>query len=471
MRKIITIACGLTFTVATVSALNIDLTPGGMVEKYADLANTKDTSLVLTGEADVRDMAFLKNMSESITSVDMSSLQINAYTYPEGDNYMGMTSFEADVLPPYVFTGSHIKSIVLPSRLQKIGDSAFVASQLQSVSFPSMLKEIGNYAFANADNLKSAVFPSKVVLGVGVFKDCDSLADVEINYDITEIPDFLFDGCSSYAGEIPYSVTSIGKYAYRGTAVESLDLSNVRKIDDYAFADMKNLREIEFSTSGQMDLGVGIFFNDSGLESLPLMNSDFTTSLYAHTGGATKRYYINTKNIGQAAFANNTEIDSLIFGSNVSYIGAHAFRNINTLLLIDVEELGSNVIDVDVDAFSGLLNENGRYDIALNVENGTDDDWNAHEVWTLFNIGHFDVGVDDIVSESNVDIAVRRNGNSLDIVSTHDIDYVGIYSLNGMMLHEATPHNTVFAISDVNDSDIIIVKVISGGISKIIKLK
>lgn len=471
MRKIILTACGLALSLGYASALTIDLTPGGMSQEYVTIENTLESSLVLKGSADVRDLAYLKNMSGAIRNVDMSALEIKAYTYPEGHNYMGRTSFAAGELPHYALIGSNITSIILPADLKKIGDSAFVGSQLESIVFPDSEIEIGNYAFANVDRLQTVTFNNKVTLGVGVFKDCDSLTEVNFKY-ITEIPASLFDGCFSFTDQIPEEVVKIGDFAYRGTAIESLDLSNVKTVGDYAFAEMKNLREILVRIDNEMNVGRGAFFHDDGLDALPALNSDMSSAIFAHSKGVYKEHYINSEKIEAGAFANNSSLDTIFLGENVKHIGAHAFRNLTSLSLVDVQSLDSNVIqDVDTDAFSGLENADGNYDIQLNVADGTNEQWAAHDVWKRFIIGNFDVGVDDVVSDAGVDVKIRKVDNSVNIMANYDIDYVGIFSLNGMTLHESKPASTEFSVSDLGTNDIVVVKVICRGIQKIVKLK
>ena len=468
MRNIITALCAFGLCTASVSALTINVTPGSLASKSAELFNTMDKSLELTGQADIRDLLALSDLSSSVETVDMSQLQIKGYSYPSG-NFMGNAVFYENEIPAYVFAGAHFKKILFPQSLTKIGASAFMGSQLENVEFPTTLKEIGDYAFSNSDNLVNAYLNSGAKLGVGVFKDCDALLDVSMNTGILSIPDAMFDGCSSFMGEIPSAVTSIGNFAYRGTAIDEINLTHVKKIGDYSFAEMKNLSAIIFNLENPIELGKGAFFNDGALAELPVFKTDLEQTVFSHTSGSLKTN-INSENIGPAAYANNMDIDTIFFGPDVKYIGAHAFRNNKALKLVNVEDV-ANVIDVDPEAFSGLLNDEGVYPIDLNVKEGTEDDWAANDVWRLFNIGHFVVGVDNIGDEINADIKIKKVGNGISVQSSHLIDYIGVFSVNGMTLHESKPGVSAMELSDIFDSDVIVVKVISGGISKILKLK
>lgn len=469
MKHFLTALFAATLVSGSAFALDLKLQPGGLSNNYAEICNTQDASLTLSGAVDVRDLALLKNMSKTVTSIDMSNLSIKAYKYPSG-NYMGRTSFEDGELPPYILSGSRVTSVKLPASLRIIGESAFVASQIESIEFPVSLVKIENYAFANADKLKTAVFNNKAEIGVGVFKDCASLSHVQLYSGIDEIPESMFAGCTSYSEPLVPSVKRIGAFAYRGTAIESLNLTNIENIGDYAFADMKKLAAVITTTNRNINFGNGVFLNDVALESLPTFDTDMSNAVFAHAGGLINNV-VNSENIGQGAYANNSSLDSIRLGENVKYIGSHAFRNDFALHLIDASRLQSNIPEVESDAFSGLENSEGRYDIELNVTDDSAKEWATHPVWGLFKIGNYTVGIDDTISDPVADIRIVRTGNSVGVESTHNLDYVGIFSVNGMTLHEAAPQSTAFSASDLLDQDVLVVKVISGGAVKIVKLK
>lgn len=470
MKHLFTFIIGAALATGSVHALEIKVTKAGSLEAdYGSLCNTRDISLKLSGEADVRDLALLKDMSKTIAVVDMSELVIKAYNYTDG-SYMGLKNFEDGELPPYIMAGSSIKSINLPRSLKKIGASAFMASQLEKIEFPSALTTIGDYAFANSANLTNATLTHNVTIGVGVFKDCNHLRNVIIEFPIALIPESTFEGCSSYMAEIPSSVTVIGANAYRGTATESADLSNVKTVGDYAFSDIPNLSTIIIGSNRNISLGKGVFFNDGELSDIPSFDTEMSQAVFAHVSAITSDI-INSDIIGVGAFANNSKLDTIYFGPNVKTIESHAFRNDNNLKLIDVTALGRNIPEVAEDAFSGLANDEGRYDIDLNVKSENAEDWRKDPVWGLFNIGQYVVGIDEVSPETVASISVTRRGNRVSAESNINIDYIGIFGINGMNLYESTPGTTSVNVEISDSHDVIVVKVISGGIEKILKLK
>lgn len=457
MNRFFISICSLGLAGASMSALNISVTPGQLVEHYADLCNTADEKLVISGTADASDLSLLQDLSKYVKTLDLTDLSI-----------------EGGEISPLVLAGSMIENVTLPLSLKSIGESAFVGSRIQSVIIPESVENIGDYAFANSSSLKNVVLKGNPTLGIGVFKDCASLLTVEVKEGLTSIPDYTFSGCSSLTSEIPASARSIGDFAYRGTALESVDLSNVEKIGDYAFADMKQLKSILASSLSEngLSLGKGVFFNDDALTEVPVfIDTEMSKSIFSHTSGNFPIWTaISSEVIPEAAYANNTDIDTVILHSKVRRIEAHAFRNNTNLKMINVELLGSNPPEADSEAFSGLLQDNGKYNIKLNVTEGTNEAWANAPVWQDFEIGHFVTGIDDVADELGAEIRISKTGNMVVAESTRPVEYVGVFSLNGMVLHESSPNVESVRI-EIPGDDLVVVKVISGGLTRIVKIK
>lgn len=469
MRRIIlTLGC-MALMASMSQAMNLELTPGSLRGSLNDLKNTKDTELKLTGSCNVTDLALLKDMSRTITYVDLSALSIEAYDYGASGDYMGQKSFTAAELPPYIFAGSSACWMRLPASLTSIGEMAFAGSALKSVSVPANVRKIGDAAFANCRDLATVVIPSEASLGIALFKDCTSLPSVDFGYDVTSIPESAFDGCSSYTAALPASVTEVGPYAFRGTAIRTLDLDNMESIGEFAFAEMPDLEEISFNSMHDMSVGAGAFYNDPAVVSLPDWSGAIPALVLAG-GGGSDRLIIGHQSIGEAAYANNPNVRTLAFRNGVSNIGAHAFRNMSALEQVDVTALGKAMPEIDPLAFSGLENESGRYDIALNVAKDTNDTWKAHPVWGLFDIQNMSTGLGGIEATPMV-VAVKRDGGTVNVSTESVIDYIGIFAFDGMTLLEATPEDSVFSADGFDPAQPLLVKVVCGGKVKVVKLR
>ncbi|MDE6381599.1 MAG: leucine-rich repeat domain-containing protein, partial [Muribaculaceae bacterium] len=341
---------------------------------------------------------------------------------------------------------------------------------LRTVIVPSTVKRIDDHAFAGCRQLNDVGFVGNPELGAGILKDCVSLTFFATIVGLTDIPASMFDGCSSYAIPPSADVVSVGDCAYRGTAVERLELLRVERLGDFCFADMPSLCEVNIDLSHDLEVGTGAFFNDGALGMLPAWPGDIPGLALAYSRGRQKEA-IQSEVIGQAAYANNTDIGYVKLGSGVRRIDAHAFRNLTALEQVDVTDLGTLMPDVDPLAFSGLENGEGRYDIILNVAKETNDDWAGHPVWGLFKINNMDTGIVDIPGSGPHDMTVSREGMSVSVVSSLPVDYLGVFALDGTVIHESRPGTEKCEVYLPDGPDVLIVRAVSGTLEKVVKLR
>lgn len=447
-------------------SLVIETTSGKLVEHKMALELTTDNAVVIKGTANVTDLDIIKSMSDYVKELDLSQLAIEAYTYPASAD-VEQHSFAAGELPSFMMAGVNITNFKFPSNSTKVGTGAFSSSKLQSVEIPKTVTTIGDYAFAGCKSLRSVKIEGEAALGIGAFKDCKELQSVKFNGKISAIPPYLFDGCLNYSESLPAQITTVGDYAYRGTGLVALNLRNISKIGTFAFADMPRLESVVYSNDN-IDLSPGVFFNSKELNVLPAFSADAPDLLLAHSN-AKSDYVIHSPKIGEAAYANNRSIDTITFGPEVKSISRHAFRNLENLAVIDASLLNS-VPEVDEDAFSGLKNDIGRYNIKLNVKKEYQNNWLEHPVWSLFEIGQYDTGVAQITDEDPA-ISVMRNGETISVNADASIDYVIVYTLDGMKMAEVAPMTTEAEINGMPSDQVLIVNVKAGDINKIIKLR
>lgn len=468
MKRIILLSGVLSLASSGIFALDINVVPGKLSDSATVIKNTTDDHLVLKGEAYATDLELLKHLPSTVSYLDMSGLSVRAQA-GISPQYFGRTDFADNELPPYMLMGTSLKSVILPVQTQIIGASAFAGSMIETISVPASVNVIGDYAFADCEMLKSVKLTDETSFGKGVFKNCRSLTEVSYGFEIKEIPANMFDGCSSFAQATPSFVKTIGDYAYRGTKIRNLDLRNVEIIGDYAFALMPELESIVFDADADLIIGKGAFFGELSLNEIPEFYGNLPALSFAGSGKMIHPK-INSPVIGEASFAGAPEITTVTLGGNVKRIEANAFRNLDELTIVSVADLGSSIPEVSEEAFSGLENESGRYDINLNVEKGTENQWQVHPVWGLFNIGQFDVSSEDAPTVAEVSIGAKRRNGEVTVVSSLPIDYVGIFSIEGSVLYESTPLRTEYNVSGIDGADVIIVKIVSGGLAKVFRL-
>lgn len=468
MKRILTTIMMTCIAVVMTNALTIEVAPGELYKSLPALRNNAESTLKLNGKADVRDLVLLKNISSATTTVDLSNLEIIAYTYAT-DGYMGKKSFVAGELPANMLAGTKINAFAFPSNISIIGESAFSATQLVSSVIPASVTKIGDYAFAGSVKLQNIKFEGTPEMGCGIFKNCSALSNIDFTDGITSISDYMFDGAAGYAQSVPANVTRIGAYAYRGTALNSLDLKKVKSIGDYAFSSMPNLVDVEFSNTTNVEFGVGVFSNDPILENVIGVKGDISDMIFSSSPNASVNNVLNSDIIGEGALANNVATDSIVFGSNVREIKAHAFRNMTNLKAVNVSGLGKEIPLTDSDAFSGLENSEGRYDISLYVHKGDESVWKEDPLWSKMNLElTTDIG-NITITDIDAKLGIEKIGDSLNITSSNPIESVVIYSTSGVILYQAAPMTNTYTIS-LPTTEVIVVKVISGNMTKIAKL-
>ena len=117
-----------------------------------------------------------------------------------------------------------------------------------SIEIPSSVEYLGNYAFSST-NLISIEIPSNVeYLGSYAFAYCEKLTNVVIKEGLEIIKDRTFINCPITYLELPTSVNTIGCEAFAECELGTIDLSNIKTIEQHAFRNNKNLSTIYLST-------------------------------------------------------------------------------------------------------------------------------------------------------------------------------------------------------------------------------
>jgi hypothetical protein len=172
---------------------------------------------------------------------------------------------------------AYIKSIVLPSETQAIGDRAFLSfTGLESVHIPGGVKSIGVLAFNNCGSLESVTIPGSVesiedsafaacaaltgvtfaapskVASIGnwTFQNCEKLASVTIPNSVESIGMLAFESCQELAVitfAAPGKISYIDSFAFFKCAVGSVTIpASVASIGERAFGSCNNLVSVTF---------------------------------------------------------------------------------------------------------------------------------------------------------------------------------------------------------------------------------
>ena len=376
--------------------------PGTLPQKINDYEKNFITSLKIKGKINGTDLRLIREMAGgsvkgeegpgNLFYLDLSEAKIVSggdYYYQDNSNTKHYTK-DNEIGDYSFYLCWSIKSLNLPSTINKIGNRAFVNCRITNLDLPSGLISIGHGAFGNCIHLKSMDFPTSLTsIGDWVFDGCDSLTSLTLHSTITSIgegaftnspnlndvryiihddlatyikkthPNFYLNcGIKYYLNnqeittlEIPSNVISIGNGTFKGcSGLKNLVIpANVTSIGNGAFNGCDNLKSLTIS-SKTTSIGEGVFSWCNNLNEVRyIIYDDLAT--YIQKGHPA--FYVNC---GIKYYLKDQEITTLEIPSNVTSIGDFAFCNFKSLTTLKIP---SNIISIGKSAFqscSGLTN-------------------------------------------------------------------------------------------------------------------
>lgn len=274
------------------------------------------------------------------------------------------------------FSKSNIESVVFPTSLERIEESAFAeCSRLTSVSFAAegKLKIIGRYAFQYCP-LTHVVIPSSVQEIAGnAFCDCKILTSVSFAAEgnLKKIGEYAFQGTALTHIDIPASVENIYEKAFAGglmledvTFNRAMDNTSLENYSPEMFDDDFNLKNIYVPWkskqsytdlfTNQADKIKGFLTDNSGI--VYEVNDD--THELSCIGTSDERCpdfappmeleSMPVTEIKEKAFKNNKNLTSMEIPQTVKTVGAQAFAGCESLNRVEIK---GNATTIAADAF------------------------------------------------------------------------------------------------------------------------
>lgn len=206
------------------------------------------------------------------------------------------------------FNNKSLTSIQLPNKLENFWDNAFNGcTALNNIDMPSTVKGIYN----------------------SVFEGCTSLSNVTWNEGCTTLGNHVFKNCPLAAVTFPKTLGSIGEWAFEGTKLETVDLSNtqITRLPKGCFYNCQQLSDVKLPIA-LTDIGECAFYK-SAIASITfpptLQKIDSWAFQYAKLANVV--IPTNCSIVDKAAFANNDNLTTVVINGTKCHLAYEAFAN------------------------------------------------------------------------------------------------------------------------------------------------
>ncbi|MBD5089082.1 MAG: leucine-rich repeat domain-containing protein [Clostridiales bacterium] len=270
---------------------------------------------------------------------------------PEGVKKIGKYAF---------YKYDKLSSVNIPEGVEEIGPEAFSnCSKLSSVNIPKGVKEICTYAFHDCSQLSSASIAGEVICH-GAFQGCSQLRNVNLSEGVKEIWIYAFSNCSKLKKiNIPEGLEEIGEFAFENCSSLKGKIvipKSVKVLDRGLFAGCNKLEGLSVAKENE------VYCSDKYGN---IYNKKKTKLIY---GSPYAKEVIVSKGItelGEFAFAENSNLKSIKLPKGLAKIEFGAFRGCSKLESVNIPE---GVEKIEVEAFSGCSSLRGKMVIPKSVK-------------------------------------------------------------------------------------------------------
>lgn len=313
---------------------------------------------------EVSSYALAGSSVEKIT-VGEDVYEIGWYAFSECENLKEIVfNCSLDALDYGVFYGcKSLATITLPSEITRIGDYVFQGcTSLKSIKIPEAVTSLGFMAFAESGLESISISRNVTEIGSELFKDCTQLKSVTFSPEtkITELPAYIFAGCSSLASfDIPAKTTRIDDSAFAGcSALTAIAIpSTMGIIEASAFSGCTGLKRVDITDLGAwcdilfdggganpLTLAGNLYLNNELVTDLKVPESVKSLSSYVFQGATclkTVSLPTTLTAIPQYAFAGCTSLESVELPYSVSQVSGYAFEGDEALSAVKISDMPS----------------------------------------------------------------------------------------------------------------------------------
>ncbi len=167
-----------------------------------------------------------------------------------------------------VFQDASATQVLLPEKLQRIGDRAFERCPLLWLKFPDSLTEIGEEAFSGCSRVETITFGKGLTeIPTGAFFGCRSLKELTLPEGIRSIGEEAFgDTVGLEQILLPSTLTHIGPFAFWHCGTESLSFSIPPSVETIGVSAFDQTAWLNGWTEGFLVVGDGILLRYVGTD-------------------------------------------------------------------------------------------------------------------------------------------------------------------------------------------------------------
>ncbi len=339
--------------------------PGTLESKMPPAMENRVRLLRIEGPMNNDDFKYVKKLCDRSRCVDGRDKSVDNYIDLElgrariisaGTRGLLGSSGQRDVLDNALAYCSHLRTIVLPERLKRIGNGALSGcSQLEEVIMPNGVRSLGSSAFSGCYRLEYITLTEGIEsIGDECFSGCEKLHNVTIPRSVTEIGDRAFKGTGLQRVALPYGLLTLGSAAFESTPLIELDIPASTQITDNYLGYMSKLQDITVENGSRYyTCEEGVLYDNTG------------RVLLLYPAGRTGACMVpdGVEGIASRAFM-GSQIEDIDIPESVTAIGESAFEKCSHLQRIDLP--GVTTLGKAAFKYCGALNAfNLNRDIAV----------------------------------------------------------------------------------------------------------
>ena len=388
------------------------------------------TDLKIIGTLNAQDFADVANsLVGSLQTLDLSGVTA----------IVANSSSPAGKLPDNAcYQWKAMTAITLPTGgvVDSIGTQAFSdCSKLTSINIPDGVSVIRDYAFSNTGFTTFTLPNSITTLGLGVFAQSKSLANVTLSNNLTAIPLATFMQTKLSSITIPASVTTIGNSAFYMTPLTTITIpstvqwmgglktfsnceslatinlpAGIQVIDGKLNSTFDYTQITSFTIPSNVTILTNGVFANTPLASLTFPANNLVTTLESACLAITKLTSLvipeGVTSFGESALYGTTTLKTLELPASLTTIGGTALSGCTGLQSIKVH----GTWPVDLSAVTGVFTGVDKTKCILYVPTGSKDAYQAADGWKDFtNIVEFTTTGIENVQKNNASLAIAGN--------------------------------------------------------------